>query len=136
MLINDFFGVGYPFIASGIDTSPWFDYFPQTGGESNIVFTIGLSADFVTYLDGNLIPNSSSTRYIYLNTDTMLGGIGIYNPFDTTFDQYGFGYALYPYSVFMVKGSYVPPSQVPLPASLFLFAPALLGLIGLRRKWS
>tara|TARA_R100000935_G_C2841971_1_gene171785 strand:- start:29855 stop:30526 length:672 start_codon:yes stop_codon:yes gene_type:complete len=124
---------------SGIppDTSIWFDYFNINGIKSNVIFNIGLTADFVNYseTDGVAISGLLGSISINLNNDDGTGSIFRFDPFGLTYDQYGFEGPPYPYGFFMVKGDYALPSEVPIPASLFLFAPALIGLIGFRQKW-
>ncbi len=133
-LINDVFGLNPP---GAIDTSIWFDYFTYLGKEGPYIYTIGLAADFITYSepDGVIISGNPSSTFVEMNTDNGLGMIGNFDQFQLTYDLWGFDPPPYPNGFFMVKGDYTPPSAVPLPASLFLFAPALLGLIGFRQKW-
>lgn len=140
-LISDFFGINYPPYSVTLETSEWFNYFDYTLRDGDYQFTIGISSDFVEMTDNGLYFSDIKSSTIvamgvydfiedYIFTDTerpFIPWIG---------DERDFENALYPYGVFMVKGDYVPPSEIPLPASLFLFAPALLGLMGLRRKLS
>lgn len=142
-LISDFFAIDYTAPENlALNTASWFDYFTQTGHEAGSIFTIGLSSDVVTFGNGELsfssLPSSTAISYDILSFTPGDGQIFDFLPFSWT-DEYAafFDIPLYDYGYYLVKGEYtppLPPSEVPLPASLFLFAPAVLGFMGLRRK--
>jgi len=141
-LISDFFGIQYTHAfrnAVPVDSEAWFDVFQHTAAESTSIFTNGFSSDTLIEIDGWIdfgdTASIPSISYDLYNPEES-GYIRDYVPFIERDSAYFYSNQLYGTGYFLVKGDYLPPSPVPAPSALFLFAPALLGLMGLRRKLS
>jgi hypothetical protein len=154
-LIRDLYNIdfGPDESAVNVDTSKIFDFlgywFTESYSKHAIIFTSAL----ISETDGSPKYGAGGYNSIqeYMLSDynpafdkiyaaTKLVGTG---GMDSLMDWYYSGHHYYPFGLLMVSGEYDPSlgmpgqiSEVPLPASLLLFAPALLGFIGLRRKRS
>ena len=100
-----------PLGTTGRDTNNWFSYFNTTDADEGIPFTQGISMNS-SYL---IAQNCTEAMNCYPHG---LGSI------TSGYSYYDAGYFLYTDDV----------SAVPIPAAAFMFAPALLGFLGFRRK--
>ena len=95
------------------------------------------------FLDGSLIasgsqlPSQSSNGYGIFTIDlassfsSLLDGLVV---FDLDLNSGGSEPVVFDYAKLTINGTLAQTSVVPVPAAAFMFAPALLGFMGLRRK--
>lgn len=99
---------------------------------------------FGSFSFDNLYSGSSTFPY-FTYVGSLNGGIDVFSLSSSLFDELLAGlsfkaifsskYEFVDWAKLTVEGEYCPPvSEVPVPAAAFLFAPALLGFMGLRRK--
>jgi hypothetical protein len=151
LLINDFFQADIPLSTTTyLETESFFNYFDTDFIESAGKYIWTLSSDMIsenngvaTYGEKDFITIIATGRWSPDGYVTTAVGGSVNNDYKNEFYPWYWlsGFQLYPFSLIMVKGEYdsslgitYPISPVPLPASLFLFAPALLVFLGLRRK--
>jgi len=106
-------------------------------GSFTDTFTLESETDTMIYIEAGVTPDSTVNTF----TMTGVGGTGngfVYaNVMDFTVNFMIFADTLYTIVVDITDirvGSYEFRIETPIPAALFLFAPALLGFFGLRRK--
>jgi len=109
----------------------------NVSGSFTDTFTLTSAHDTRIYIEAGITPDGTS------NTFTMTGTGGAHDAFsfsesmDFTTNFMIFAGTVYTIVVDIVNvnvGSYEFRIETPIPAALFLFAPALLGFFGLRRK--
>jgi len=102
--------------------------------------TFNLKSDETTYVDFTIVENTDAS---VATTDILLDGVSIVTPDSFITGEWTFTALLtagVSYTLSIIASgtgslsATTAISAVPVPAALFLFAPALLGLMGLRRK--
>ena len=140
-LISDFFGVEYTNDFNNrpnslhLNTAEWFEYFSPTTGEITSIITIGFSSDALVktadWIEFSSKASNTAVGYdLSNNTGIIFDSFPYFSRSGSEFEQG----SLYSSGFFLMRDDYMPPSPVPIPAALYLFAPALLGFMGLRRK--
>lgn len=91
-------------------------------------------------IGGGLIPSLSEISILFGDANNLIAGgsdtsfLGVFDFNTTVMLTAGTQYFFFIDGVKNVTGYNLQVSAVPIPAALWLFAPALLGLLGLRRK--